>query len=148
MTSGGLADELQEEEGYVLAPVRKRGDTDGGDRKAVEEVLSEGSLGGALGEVGLGGGKEPDVQRDGVVRAEPGDDPVLQHAQKPDLEVEGHRADLVQKDRAAARVFKTAEAGAQGPRKGPGLMAEKLAFDQLRRQGGAIDRDEGFSRTR
>ena len=51
-----------------------------------------------------------------------------------------HRPDLVQQDRAAARMLEPAVARPQRPGESAGLVAEQFALDQRLGQGGAVDR--------
>ena len=69
--------------------------------------------------------------------------PLLQHAQQLGLDVGRHRADLVQKQRAAARMLELAVARPERTGEGAGLVAEQLALDQAGGKGGAVDGDEG-----
>ena len=67
---------------------------------------------------------------------------LFQHAQQLGLHGQRHVADFVQKDRAALRLFKFADVppGRAGERSF--LVTEQFRLDQLRRNRGAIQRDE------
>jgi hypothetical protein len=59
-----------------------------------------------------------------------------------------HLADLVQEDRAVVRVLELAQLALLGAGESPLLEAEELALQQLRRERGAVDLDEGSVATR
>src|SRR5262249_58444172 len=69
---------------------------------------------------------------------------LLQHAEQLGLGVSGQVADLVEEDGAAVGQLEAAHAAADGPGEGALFVAEQLALDQSGRQGGTVDRDEGF----
>jgi hypothetical protein len=52
------------------------------------------------------------------------------------------------KERAAGRLLEAADAAVQRAGEGAALMPEELALDQLARDGGHVDRDEGPPRRR
>src|SRR5204863_1195424 len=58
------------------------------------------------------------------------------------LELERHVRDLVQEQRAAARLLEVAAAARVGAREAALLVAEELALDQRRRNGAAVDAQE------
>src|SRR6516165_2309361 len=65
--------------------------------------------------------------------------PLLQNAEQLALRVGGKRRHLIENNRPVAAQFKTSELALDRAGKGPTLMSEKLAFEQLRRQTGAIN---------
>src|ERR1700752_1776577 len=65
--------------------------------------------------------------------------PLLQNAEQLALRVGGKRRHLIENNRPVPAQFKTSELALDCAGKGPTLMTEKLAFDQLRRQTGAIN---------
>ena len=62
---------MVEQEGDVLPALPERGQAKGDDGKAVIEVLAELALPDHGLEVAVGGADEPQVERDGLVGAEP-----------------------------------------------------------------------------
>ena len=93
-------------------------------------------------QVGLGRRDHAHVDRQLVVRAEPLDLALLQHAQQLDLEAGRHALDLVEQQGAAVRMLELADAA---PRRGgerAHLVAEQLALEQRLGQAAAVDRDE------
>ena len=64
---------------------------------------------------------------------------LLQHAQQFDLHVHGQVADFVQKQGAPVRQLEAAQAVAHRAREGPFAVAKQFAFDQVARDGAAVD---------
>ena len=87
-------------------------------------------------------GDDLKVDRDLVVRAEPLDDPLLQHAQQPHLRRQRHGFDLIEEKRAAMGMLDLADALVLCPSKGASLVAEQFRFQHGLRDRAAIDRDE------
>src|SRR6266566_9189567 len=65
--------------------------------------------------------------------------PLLQNAEKLALRVRRKRRHFIDNNRAVAAQFETSELALDRAGKCPTLMSEKLAFDELRRQTGAVD---------
>ena len=63
-------------------------------------------------------------------------DPLLQHAQQLDLELERHVADLVEEDGAAVGQLELAEPPVLGVGEGALLVAEQLGLEEGRGKGG------------
>ena len=80
------------------------------------------------------------VQRRGL--AERGDFAGLEEAEKLGLEVEAEFADFVEEEGAVAGGADEAEVVAVGAGEGAAAVAEELAFEQVARNGGAVERDE------
>jgi hypothetical protein len=66
----------------------------------------------------------------------------LQHPQQLHLQRRRHLRDLVEKQRAAVGAFEESKVLAVGACEAAAFVAEDLAFDQLRREGPAVHRDE------
>jgi hypothetical protein len=67
----------------------------------------------------------------------------LQQAQHLGLQGQRHVADLVEEKGAAIDLLELADAPAVGAGKGALLVAEQLALQQLLRDGGAVEGQEG-----
>ncbi|OIQ63547.1 hypothetical protein GALL_549120 [mine drainage metagenome] len=114
----------------------------------VVQVRSETALGGHRLEVSMGCAHQGKI--DGLLTPSPQglDLVVLQDAQEPRLQRQGHVADFIEKQNTAVRF--TDETGlplAARPRKRPLLVPEQFGLDQAFGHGGAIDRDEGTPMT-
>ena len=67
---------------------------------------------------------------------------VLDHAQDLFLHPQRDRAELVEHERAAVRLFEAADVGADRARERAGLVAEELRLEQRLGQRGAVDLDD------
>jgi len=76
-------------------------------------------------------------------RPEAHDGALLQDAQEVSLEFERQVADLVEKQQAAVRRLDLADLALGGAGKRALLVSEQLGLDQVGRDGGAVDDDEG-----
>ena len=88
----------------------------------------------------MGGADQCKVHIHRLAAAQRYDLVVLQHAQQPRLQRQGHVADFIEKQRAPLRLAHAAQR-AFTPRagKGTGGVAKQLGFNQVFRQRGAID---------
>ena len=68
--------------------------------------------------------------------------PVLEDPEQLHLEIGGELADLVEEERAPVGQLEAARLRRRRAGEGALLVAEQLAFDEVRRQGRAVDRDE------
>ena len=93
-------------------------------------------------QVAVAGGDQAHVDLDRAGAADPVDLALLDRAQQLGLQAGVHLADLVEQQRAAARLLELADP--PGGRAGEGalLVAEQLGFQQVLRDRGAVDRDE------
>src|SRR5207245_10871795 len=79
-----------------------------------------------------------------VARAsQPFELPFLEHAQQLVLKLERDVADLIQKYRSAIGQLKAADALRDSAGKSAFLVAEELAFEQARWNGGTVELDKG-----
>ena len=67
---------------------------------------------------------------------------LLQRAQQLDLHLYRYLADLVEEQRAAVRELEAPRFARHGARERPTLVSEKLALDELLRDGRTVDLDE------
>ena len=100
---GGLRDEVADERRNLVAPFAQRRDAQADDVEPVEQVLAEAPVLDLLFEVGVGRGDDADVDGERRGLAERADLAGLEEAQQLGLQVEAELADLVEKERAAAR---------------------------------------------
>ena len=123
-------------------PLAERRELDREDVEPVVEVLAERLLADGLEQVAVGGGDDADVDLDRRRAADPLELALLEDAEQLGLGLRGQLADLVEEERAA--VGQLEPAAAPGDRAGEGalLVAEQLALDEPRGQGGAVDLDQ------
>ena len=107
------------------------------------KVLAEFLTIDALFQVAIGSGDDADIHLDGAVAADAFKFTFLQNAQKLGLQGGRNFADLVQEDGATMGEFKAAFAFVHRAGKSTLFMAEEFALDQVSRDGGAVDLDEG-----
>ena len=81
----------------------------------------------------MGRGDDAHVDRLHLAAADAGELALLQHAQQLGLGVERHVADLVEEERAAARLLELAGHRPVGAGEGALLVAEELALEQVAR---------------
>ncbi len=114
------------------------------DFQAVVEILAKFAVGDHFGDVPIGCREEPNVDGDGVVRADPHDLSAFDHPQEFDLG--GHRqvADLVEKEGAAVGEFESSLASSVRAGESAAFVAEKLAFEDTFRERGTVKGDERF----
>src|SRR5262249_12735605 len=111
------------------------------DRENVEpvvQVLPESLLPDLGGQIAVGGRDHADVDLDRRGTAYPVELPLLQDPQQLGLCVDGEFPDLIQEDGSAVGQLEPAKPPCDSPTERPLLVAEQLALDQSRRQGGAV----------
>ncbi len=86
--------------------------------------------------------------RDRLRAADAGDRAGLEHPQELHLQLHRHLGDLVEEDRAAVGALEEALVLAVGAGEAAALVAEQLALDELRRDGAAVERQEGAASRR
>ena len=125
-----------------LAALAQRRQMDAMHVQAIEQIAPEVALVHGGLDVEVGCRQKPDVDTAGFVLADAPHLAGLQGAQQLGLQRPGHRPDLVEKERAAARVLD--EAGPRRGRAGEGAagMSEQLVFQQRFGQRGAVEGDE------
>ena len=125
-----MLDEVFDQEDDVVAAGPERRQRDVHHVQPVEQVGAE-VPGARLGlEVAVGGGDQPDVDRDRAARAERRDLAVLEGAQELRLEREGDLRDLVEKERAAFGGPEDAVVVGHRAREGAAAVAEELAVEE------------------
>ena len=88
------------------------------------------------------------VQFDGTPTTDALDFALLQYAQQLGLQAEIHFRDFVQQQSAAVGLFELAGLALNGTSEGALLMAEQRRLKHILGDGGAVNGDKGFGRTR
>ena len=140
--AGQLRGDGHHQVGQVVGALAQRGHLDGEHIQAVEQVLAEVTVGDPRFQVAVGGGDHAHIAADGLVAADAFEAALLQHAQQLDLHRQAHVADLVQQQGAAFGHLEAALARAQRTGERALFMAEQLAFQQVGRDGAAVDGHE------
>ena len=135
-------EELRGERDDVFGSLPQRRQVDVEHLQAVEQVLAEVAAlhGGA--QVAIGRGNDPHVRLHRSGAAEPGELPLLQHAQQLDLRRRRHLAHLVEQQHAAGRHLDLAGLALVRAREGAALVPEQFRLEQVFRQRRAVDGDE------
>ena len=97
-------------------------------------------------DVDVGRADQPEVHADDAIAADRPVLALLQHPQQLRLQVRRHLADLVEQQRAALRLLEQAVLVAVRARERAAAIAEQLRLDQVLRNRGAVDLDEGALR--
>ncbi len=95
-------------------------------------------LGNHLGQIAIGRGDKPDVDRNGAIPAQPLNLSLLQGAQELGLQVERQLAHFIEKERSLVRKFETPHLSCNRASECAFLVAEELAFQQPGGNSGAI----------
>jgi hypothetical protein len=125
---------------------RRHAQLDGVDAEV--EVFAEPAVGERRVEIDVRGADEAEVHLDEPLAANRPVLTLLQHAQQFRLQVRRHLADLVEHERAALGEFEQPHLVGVGAREGALLVAEELRLDEVLRNRGAVDLDEGAGRAR
>src|SRR5262245_9172166 len=139
---GGLTQEVLDEERYVLAPLRERGEGKLDDPQSVVEILAEPPRARRRLEILVRGGDQPHVDADRLVAADALELLLLDRAEQLGLRLKGHVADLVEEQRAAVGGLELSLASRDRSGEGSLLVSEELALDELARQRCAVHLDE------
>ena len=144
--SGELVDQEPHEQRDVLGAVAERRERDREDAEAVVEVFAERLVADGLEQVAVGGGDDPDVDRHRRAAADALDLALLEDAEELGLGLQGQLADLIQEEAPAVGQLEAADPPGEGAGEGAFLVAEQLALDQSRGQGGAVELDQRLGR--
>lgn len=142
-----LGDEVAGQEQSVALPVAERGQPDLQHPQPVVEVLAERALLHEGREVAVGGGDDARVDGHRHAGTHGPDRLVLQRAQQTGLRGGLHLPDLVEEDGAALRGPEQAGLVSVGAGERTAHVAEQLRLDEVGRDRGAVDRDEGTAGT-
>src|SRR6266542_1755613 len=138
-----LREEVPSEQDDVALALAERREADRHHRDAVVEVAPEAPLLHGPSEVGVRRRDDPHVHRQRARPADAVDLALLQDPQELRLQLDRHLADLVEAEGPAARELELAGAPLHRAREGTLLVAVQLALDEVLRDRGHVDRDEG-----
>src|SRR5687767_10511268 len=132
----------------ILAALAERGQLDRDDVDPVEEVLAEAAAADLVLEIAGGGREHPHVHLPRALIADAPDLALLQHAQELRLETDRQLADLVEQERAAARLLE--EPRLVGARAGERAahVPEQLRLEERFGDRRAVDADERLAGAR
>src|SRR5262249_5635051 len=113
------------------------------DVQAVVQIVTEAAPFDHPAEVPVRGGDQTDVDVDRPCPTETLELVLLQHAEELRLQLERDLAHLVEEERATVSELEPSDPLGDRAGERPPLVAEQLALEQARRDGGAVDLDEG-----
>src|SRR6266850_5497671 len=122
----------------VLQALAQRRHRDGEHVQTIVEIDAKLSVFNHLAEVAMRGGDETDVRVYGSRAPQALEFLLLEHAQELRLQPRRNIADLIQKQRAVVGEFEPADPLCDSAGKSAALMAEQLAFQQVQRNGRAV----------
>src|SRR5262249_50254708 len=130
------------EQRRVLAALAQSWHGDGNDAQAIHQVLAQLAARYCRAQIAVARRDDAHVGRDLGVAADARKASRFEHAQQPDLHVDGHLGELVQEQRAAVRALEAPAVRARCAGEAASLVTKELALDKRFRQRAAIDRDE------
>ena len=128
---------------HVFTPLTQSGQAQANHVEAVVQVFAKTALFYPLLQILMRRRDDAHIGLDGVVPADPVKMAVAQYPEQPGLKIKRHVADFIEEKCAAVGLLKTAAPQRLRAGKGATLMAEELAFQQIFRNGGGVDRNEG-----
>src|SRR5207245_16188 len=141
--AGVAGDEVIDQQGDVGGALAQRRQEDGQDVEAVVEIFAEPPILHHLRQVLVGGGENPDIDRN---RAGPADAPdllLLEGAQELRLHRHSEIARLVEEEGARGGLLEQPDLPGDGAGEGPLLVAEQLALQERLGNRRAVDREQG-----
>src|SRR5262249_38622703 len=137
------SDEMVHQRVDVLQAFPERRHVDGKDVHAIVEIVAETPFADHLGEIAVGGRDHADVDLDRPRPTQALELQFLEHPEELRLELERKFPHLVQEERAAVGELEAADLLSDGVGEGSSLVAEELALEEGRWDGGTVDLDEG-----
>src|SRR5689334_23725435 len=136
--------EVARQQRDVALALAKRRHGDREDAQAIVEVLPQDALAQRGRDRSIGRRDDEHVGRDRALAAHAEERLRFEHAQELRLQRRRHLGDLVEEERAAAGALEVALVLLRRAGEAAALVAEELALDQVRRDGAAVEREEGF----
>src|SRR5205085_2879012 len=124
---------MRGEQRDVLAAIAQRRQLEAHDVEPIEEVRAERAAVDRLAQIAVCGGDQANVELDRAGSADAAYRTLLERAQQLRLHVDRQLADLVEKQRTAARGLEYSELAFGGAGERAALVPEQLALDQRRR---------------
>src|SRR6266508_957958 len=142
-----LFDQLSEmlrEQRNVVAPFRQRRKRDRKNVQTIVEIFTKFLFLYGFPRIAIRGRNQPHVHLDLAGAPDAAQRAVLQYPQKLDLKLRAHLGDLVQEESSAHRLLEVPDPPLIGSGKRAALVPEELTLDQGRRDGAAVEGDEGL----
>ena len=139
---GDLLRKVSDESGKIFQAFTQGRQGKGKDEDAVKEIAAKFIFLDQVFEVAVRGDDDANIDLDGLVATDALDFAFFQDAEKFGLHGDGHVANFIEKKRAAFGLFEFAGVAAGRAGEGALFVAEQLGFDELGRDGSAIQSDE------
>src|SRR5215813_4947584 len=127
---------------YIFATFAKRGNVDRDNAEAIVKIFPDGAGIERFRNRPIGRRDHTNVDRDFMSVSKVPDSPLLKYAHELDLEFRRHFHDLIKKNRAAVGCAEQTLGVRYGTREGALLITEQFAFNEILRQGPAVDSDK------
>ena len=131
----------------VFSPFTERRDVQLDGIDAIKQVLTKRAFVYFIQQLGVGGTNQPHIDMDRFYGTQADNLPFLQCRQQFGLHRKRQVPDFIEEKRAARSHFHPSGLGLVGIGKGPFLVTEKLALEQLFRNASQVDGDKGFRST-
>src|SRR5437763_3911322 len=125
----------------VARPLAQGGQLDRKDRQTIEQIAAKTSLLDRALKINVRCSDHTHINLQNFVAADARELAVLQHAQQTHLRRQTHLANLIEKERAAIRLFKPAAPSLARIRERALLVAEEFGFKQRLRDRAAVEFD-------
>ncbi len=136
--------ERRGQQGDILTPGAQRRHFQPDDVETVKQILAEAPRRHFVRQHAVRRRDDAHIHLDGFIAAHALHLSLLEHTQQLGLKRQGHFPYLVQKQRAAVRLHKASFPPSVRAGECPLLMAEQLRFEQIFRQGRAVDGHKGL----
>ena len=140
---GGHLQEVADQRRNIARPPSQGWNVDLDNLQTVVEILSELSFSNQHRKILVGCAENPNIHRNGLSSSQPLDQPVFQNPQNIGLGFGRHVSNLIQKESPVPCLLEFADPLAGRPRKSPFLVAEEFTFNQVGRDGSAVDTHQG-----
>ena len=129
---------------HVFFVVAQRRHKKWNDIEPVEQIFAKVASGNLFVQIFVGRGNHSYVHAPGFFTADRSEALLIERAQHLGLRLQAHVTDFVEKQRSSMRLLEFAFFFRGGAGKRALTVAKHLAFDQIFRDGGAVDLDEGL----
>lgn len=144
---GELIEELAGKQQEVAAAGTQRRQINGDDVETEVEIFPEEALIDKIAQICVGGGDDAEVDRDERGSTDAANLAFLKGTEEADLGLRRKVGYFVEKQRSAVGAFEVTDAAGGGSREGSFFVPEEFAFDEVFRDGAAVEGDEGFRST-
>ena len=143
-----LREQIIDQKRNILMSFPERGDPNGNNIQTIIEIIPELALLDHRLQILIRSRNDPGIDPDPVLTTDPFEFHFLEDPEKFCLEIQGHFADFIQKDRAVTGQLKLPQFPIDGPGKGPFFMTKQFRLQECFHNGGTVHGNIGFIRRR